>query len=111
MPSRRAQRRTAHAKPVVIAGEGVVAATVPGRTYEARPYAELPKKIPGQHRWIVLASWTVGDELARDAANPDVAKFLDNENLLSLMLGCWDCEQTSQECYGTPCPSEGLDDA
>ena len=77
--------------PVVIAGDGIVAAELPGHTYEARPHAELPTKVPGQHRWIATGAWVMSDNAVSGAMDPDLLKFLDSENLMQLSIGCWDC--------------------
>lgn len=95
--SSRAERRRqqrAHAKtPVLIAGEGIVAAAL-GQRFEARPSAQLPEKVPGQHRWVATGAWVLRDIDAEKAYDADTWKFLDNENLMSLSVGCWDCERS-----------------
>lgn len=91
----RRRRERTHRKdrqPVVIAGDGIVAAEL-GQRFEARPHATLPDKVPGRHRWIATAAYVLTDSAVEAAGNPDVLKFLDHENLMSLAIGCWDCEQ------------------
>lgn len=103
---RRRQQR-AHAKePVLIAGDGIVAAAL-GHRYEARPHAELPHKRPGEHRWIAAGSWVLSSKAVEKAHDPDTLKFLDNENLMHLSIGCWDCEQPIGVIkVGSRCPAE-----
>jgi hypothetical protein len=84
----KAQRR----QPVIIAGDNIVAASLTGEQYEARPHAELPEKRPGVHRWIVVASWVLGDDQLQAINDPDQRKLMDHENLMDLTIGCWDCE-------------------
>jgi len=90
---RRRQRERENGKiPVLIAGEGIAAASL-GQDYEARPAAQLPAKRPGKHRWIATGAWILSDLAVTNARDPDLPKFLDNENLMTLSIGCWDCEQ------------------
>lgn len=90
---RRAERAAArNPKPrVIIAGDNIVATGL-GHEYEARPRTELGPKIPGEHRWIVTAAWRTTVDVVRDAFDPDRLKLMDNENLIELAIGCWDCE-------------------
>lgn len=106
---RRRQERSHKKTPVLIAGEGIVAAGL-GHHYEARPHAELAAKVPGKHRWIATGAWVMSDLAVDKAHDPDAMKFLDNENLMSLSIGCWDCEQPLGLIQpGSHCPAEGDD--
>jgi hypothetical protein len=89
---RRRAERAAAKRPVVIASDSVVAAEL-GAQYEARPMTGLDAKVPGVHRWIVMAVWRVSVDVASDAFDPDRLKLMDNENLVEFSMGCWDCEQ------------------
>jgi hypothetical protein len=103
---RRRRGRVHEKEPVLVAGEGIVAAEL-GHRYEARPHAELPEKRPGQHRWIAAGSWVLSNDAVEKAHDPDTMKFLDNENLMTLSIGCWDCEQPLGEIKpGSHCPAE-----
>ena len=106
----RRRHQRAHAKtPVLIAGEGIVAAAL-GTEYEATGHAELPDKVAGKHRWIAAGSWVLRDIDVEKAHDADTMKFLDNENLFQLSIGCWDCEQPlGQIDFGSVCPAEGDD--
>jgi hypothetical protein len=87
----RAQRRQSrtHAKePVLIAGDGIVARVL-GQKYEARPAAQLPVKAPGVHRWVATGAWVLRSVDVEKAYDADTMKFLDNENLMNLSIGCW----------------------
>jgi hypothetical protein len=99
----KAQRR----QPVIIAGEGIVAAEIPGHRYEAKAHAELPAKQPGVHRWICTAAWVLADADVAGAFDPDRLKLMDHENLMALTLRCWDCEQPLGAIeVGSRCPAE-----
>lgn len=112
----RAEAKAAERRPTLIAGEGVVAATLPGHVYEAKPFAQLPPKVPGQHRFIVSASWIASPALIDSAFDADLPKLLDHENLQGLAIGCWDCELVLQPddappregatTRSTPCPGD-----
>lgn len=88
---RRRRARADAKRPIVIASDNIVATAV-GPQYEARPMTELGPKVPGEHRWIVTAAWRTTVDVVRDAFDPDRLKFMDNENLIELAIGCWDCE-------------------
>jgi hypothetical protein len=104
---RRRQQRERQKQPVIIAGEGIVAAELPGHTFEAIAHAEMPAKVPGRHRWMALASYVVADDMARDAMDADTPKFLDHENLFHIGIGCWDCEQPlGAITHDSRCPAE-----
>ena len=106
---RRRQERAHKKTPVLIAGEGIVAAGL-GHKYEARPHAELAKKVPGKHRWVATGAWVMSDPAVEKAHDPDTMKFLDNENLMYLSIGCWDCEQPLGVINpGSFCPAQGDD--
>lgn len=102
------RRREARSKiPVLIAGDGVVAAEL-GDRFEARPAAQLPPKLPGAHRWIATAAYVVTVADAVNAADPEHVSFLDRENLFSLAIGCWGCEQPLGVIDATSrCPASG----
>ena len=104
----RRRRERAHSKgrqPVLIAGANLVASELDHR-YEARPHAELPEKVAGQHRWIAAAVHVLNQEQIRAANDPDKMKLLDHENLMELGIICWDCERplgavdVDSECSG-----------
>lgn len=107
---RRQQRAEARNKPpVLVAGDGVVAAAL-GQSFEARPAAKLRPKVAGQHRWVATGAWVLRDIDAANAMDPDIPKLLDNENLMHLSIGCWDCEQPIGVIQpGSVCPAEGED--
>ena len=106
---RRRQERAAKKTPVLIAGEGIVAAEL-GHRYEATGHSELRPKEPGCHRWVATGSWVLSDAMVEKAHDPDTMKFLDNENLMYLGIGCWDCEQPLGAIKpGSHCPAPGAD--
>lgn len=100
---------------VVIAGEGIVAAPLEHK-FEAVEHRDLPAKRLGQHRWIATAGYFLTDEAVSGAYDKDQMKFLDHENLFTLSIGCWDCEQPLGDpakgggiAYGSRCPAPGGD--
>jgi hypothetical protein len=56
---------------------------------------EMPPKVPGRHRWIMLTTYAVPDrfveEVVRGVQHSDV--HFDNENRIDTHFGCYDCEQ------------------
>jgi hypothetical protein len=106
---RRRRERAGRKTPVLIAGDGIVAASL-GHRYEARPHAELPPKVAGKHRWVATGAWVLSDNAVEGAHDPDLMKFLDNENLMSLSLGCWDCERPlGVITVDSFCPADGAE--
>jgi len=106
MANRAQRRRTGDRQPVVIAGDGIIAAELEGSRYEARPHAELPTKQPGEHRWIATGAWVLTPRMVEKANDPDTMKFLDHENLMNLSIGCWDCERPLGSIkVGSRCPA------
>jgi len=75
-----------------IVGDGIEAEET-GVVAEARPMGQLPPKTQGKHRWVATAGWVISGDAVKHAGDPDVQKFLDNENMFTLGVGCWDCEQ------------------
>src|SRR6478735_5155868 len=73
-------------------GDGHHAVTSTGMSQPARPSRELPPKQPGVHRWIATACYVLSDE-AMSHAGDDTPKYMDNENLMDVSFGCWDCEK------------------
>ena len=114
MTSRRAQRRDREKIParVVIAGEGINAVPL-GQTFEMVQERPLPPKRLGEHRWIATAGFILSDEAVSGAYDKDQLKFLDQENIFTLSVGCWDCEQPIGDpakggiTYGSRCPAPG----
>lgn len=48
--------------------------------------------VPGQHLWVFTAAWIA--TAPHSAADPDVLKILDRENLIGFAgPGCYKCEQ------------------
>lgn len=89
---RRRHERTAHKQPIIIAGDGVIAAELSGSRFEAKPHAQLPTKVHGEHRWIATVAYVLTPEAAAAGRSVDTIKYLDHENLMALSIGCWDCE-------------------
>lgn len=103
-------RRAARKKPVLVAGDGIIAAAL-GAKYEARPAAQIRAKIMGEHRWVATGAWVLGDLDVEHASDVDHMKLLDNENLMYLAIGCWDCEKPLGEIkYGSRCEARDSGD-
>lgn len=96
---RRRHDRAQRKQPVIVVGDNMVAYGL-GETYEAKPGAQLPAKVPGEHRWIAIASFVVpvpGSMIGRD----DVRKVLGPHNMFHAAIGCYDCEQPWSEGIGS----------
>jgi hypothetical protein len=108
--NRAERRRRERAKnSILVVGDGIIAAGL-GQKYEATGRAPLPKKVPGKHRWVAVASWVLDDLTVEKANDPNTLKFMDNENLMSLSIGCWDCEEPLGKINPlTFCPAKGED--
>lgn len=89
---RRLERAAAKGRPIVYAGDNIIA-TQTGHQYEARSRATLAPKQEGKHRFVAVGSWVLSDNAIKRAFDPDERKFLDAENLMLLSIGCFDCEQ------------------
>lgn len=104
MTSRRAQRRNR----IIIAGDGIVAEAI-GHSYDSATASrnDLPAKVDGQHRWIATAAFVLRDIDMAAVDDETMPKFLDHENLFSLAIGCWDCEQPlGTITVGSHCPGD-----
>jgi hypothetical protein len=56
------------------------------------PEGQLPPKMAGRHRWIVLGTYTVTEGQARTIFAGDDIVALGPHNLVSTGIGCVDCE-------------------
>jgi hypothetical protein len=115
MTSRRAQRRNPKIPArVVIAGENIAAVPL-GQKFEMVQERALPPKRLGEHRWIATAGYFLSDEAVSGAYDKTQMKFLDQENIFTLSIGCWDCEAPLGDpakggiTYGSRCPALGDD--
>jgi hypothetical protein len=110
---RRRQERAAakrKAAPMIV-GDGVIATSL-GQTYDGSAVkgAELRAKVPGEHRWVATASWVLSMEQVEGAFDVDRIKLMDQENLMYLGIGCWDCEQPLGVVeVGSHCPAGATD--
>lgn len=105
--NREQRRRQQRQDAALIVGDGIVATGL-GQRYEAIPHAELPTKVPGKHRWIATAGYVMTEPQVAAADDADTIKFLDQENLFLLAIGCFDCEQPlGQIEFGSTCPAPG----
>jgi hypothetical protein len=69
---------------------------------------KLPDKVPGQHRFMVAASYSVSaEELALAIEGEQM--HLDHETRFSLVMGCLDCEQDYDACKDQPCLGDPAD--
>lgn len=73
--------------------------------------ADLPAKLPGQHRWVAISGYTVTNEQANALINATGEPvFFDETNRFTTTLGCYDCEKEPPEimpgstCWGEPEP-------
>lgn len=101
----RAQSSARAGQPIMAASGHVI--TDGGALEEFTAKRELPAKIPGQHRWIASAMYSMSERAIASAWDPDTMKYLDHENLVDVLIGCWDCEQPiGQIEAGSHCPAE-----
>lgn len=104
----RAERRRHERRPdrVIIAGDGLIAYPTGEMFRSENAAGRMPAKRDGVHRWVVIASYVATAEQARTAFDVDALKIMDHENLLSLSLGCIDCEQAlGQVDADSRCPA------
>jgi hypothetical protein len=74
--------------------------------YQARPRAELlvPEML-GAHVWVAVAAFRVSPESLRGTATDQI--WLDQENLASIDVGCYVCEQPwSKQISYRGCPGD-----
>lgn len=73
--------------------------------------ADLPPKVPGRHRWTVVAGYVITEaqiETERAVRRGEVRppSVLDHENRFLLAIGCYDCERSVEEIgEDEPCPA------
>jgi hypothetical protein len=87
---------------ILITGSGV--------TYTPSQGAEdrLQPKMPGDHVWSALAAFRLSEESARAAMDGAGQVHLDMENLASINVGCFVCEEpwsqriAHRRCTGEP---------
>jgi hypothetical protein len=77
-------------------------------TYQPIPASAMERRLvsadrPGAHLWVMVAAWIIADP--RSAADPDVIKLMDRENLVQFQgPGCFKCEQPfSNRLARKPC--------
>ena len=110
MPNRKARRAAERkeARRVLLTDHGAITGT--DMQFEFKGTRELPPKVPGKHRWMAFAQYSLSQESARRAFDPAEEKHLDMENLLDVTLGCWDCEKPlTKDNADSSCPAPGSD--
>lgn len=76
-----------------------------GEVYPAENMPDrVPVKVPGRHRWVTIASFTMSDTEAAAAAE-GVKTIAGPANLVSFHIGCFDCEKEYEEARLIPCPA------
>jgi hypothetical protein len=70
--------------------------------YDAGDLGKLPPKMPGEHRWVVVAGYALSDTQARKMERGDDV-HLDRENRVYTGTGCFDCEQSYTQARRGPC--------
>jgi hypothetical protein len=68
----------------------------------------LDQHAPGEHVWIINATFRVTEQAVLDSQNPAAPALLDRENLaLVTGPGCWVCEEPyTTTLAALPCPGE-----
>jgi hypothetical protein len=90
--------------------EPSILVTSGGVTYSPGNLGEhrLQPRMPGDHVWISAAAFRLTDESAKAAMTGDGQVHLDMENLATLSVGCYVCEQpwsqrlAHRRCTGEP---------
>lgn len=82
----RAQRRREARQKITIGENLIVTGTGQQIDLDRHPERNLPPKRDQAHRWIAIATFHVADPAAEGL------KFLDQENLVFVGFGCYDCE-------------------
>jgi hypothetical protein len=78
--------------------------------------AELPSKVPGQHRWVATAGYTMTDaevvhERRFQSGEVTTRTMLDADRRFVFAIGCYDCEEPFPIIQpGSVCPGTPLDD-
>ena len=63
----------------------------------------LPPKVPGEHRWVIIAVFTIASDQVASATTGSAVTLTD-DNQVESTLGCVDC---MQEWPATPsCPAD-----
>lgn len=104
MSNNRAARRREMRR--VSRGENIVAIPTGERVrVDDVTMMKLPPKHPGRHRFITTACYYTPNP---GAPGP---KLMDQNNLVYVVVGCWDCEEPwSPELEAAPCPAEATDE-
>jgi hypothetical protein len=73
-----------------------------------RPRPDLLEDRPGEHVWTALAVYRVQPEVLRAAAGGQLSSLnLDRENLATIEVGCYRCEEPySTRLSYRKCPGE-----
>lgn len=70
-----------------------------------RPREDLLLPARGEHVWIAVAVYRLSTDTLRAQASDQL--HLDRENLATIEIGCFVCEQPYEERYSyRPCPGE-----
>jgi hypothetical protein len=59
----------------------------------------LPTKVLGEHRWILIAVHTIGEEAIQSGHTGKIGK----DNLVGFSIGCADCALDRVEAFRAPC--------
>lgn len=104
----RAERRRARRDGLIeVVRAGTAGESPDGRTIYSAVDAmpdRMPDKVPGRHRWIATAAWTLTDTEAA-AAREGVTTLLTHRGLVQFGVGCVDCERTYAQAVTDPCPA------
>ena len=96
----RAERRREARRKITVGENLIVTGTGQHIDVDRHPERNLPPKTGGRHRWMVFAAFYCADPSA------DGPKFMDQENLISVGTGCYDCEQPWRpDNTNEPCPA------
>jgi hypothetical protein len=70
---------------------------------------ELPDKVPGKHRYIVMVTYTITQHQASAMFAGSRVVLGEEQMLPPPLVGCLDCEEPYDKAKGNPCAAEGFD--
>lgn len=62
----------------------------------------FPEKQPLRHRWMIGVMYSLSEAQA-SAVSHGARVNLDQENRVSMTMGCWDCERDYDDVAADPC--------
>jgi hypothetical protein len=70
---------------------------------------ELPDKVAGKHRYVVMVTYTITRHQASAMFDGSRVVLGEEQMLPPPMVGCLDCELPYNQAKGAPCEADGFD--